>query len=286
METERLRSLLAIAEAAVDDVESIFSTHVGAAPAVRKDTGDFATHADLLIERRLRDALSTLTDIPVLGEEFGCGDGRGTGDNANDADCPRGIPTEGPVWVIDPIDGTTNYAAGFPVCALLVALVVDGQPELSLTAMPLMHRRVTAIKGCGTKVNGYRVDLSSQAITTKSVAFGSIITGNAGTLPSTWRQEVLKHVGETYRTLRISGSVGVDLASTAVGAFRGAVTFSPHPWDNVAGVLLNRESGCVVTDIFGQPWQPDSVGVIAGTEPVHAKLLAAVQAAGNPEDFK
>lgn len=263
------RAMLAIAQAALDEVEGIFTEHLGSQPVITKSAGDFATEADLAIERRLRESLTQMTGLPVYGEEFG---GK--------------RPESDTAWIIDPIDGTTNYAAGFPMCAMLVALVHDGMPIVGITSMPLLRRRVTACLGGGTYVNGYRVTMDADAGRPISIAFGSVISRPDGTFPRPWRQLLLAKVGERYPTIRISGSVGIDLGATAMGAFGGTVTFSPNIWDNAAGVLQIAEAGGVVTDLAGDPWGPDSLGVLAGTNDVHATLLSIINSIDAPESFR
>ncbi|HHU44101.1 MAG TPA: inositol monophosphatase family protein [Actinomycetales bacterium] len=265
------RALLAMAEAAVDEVEALFTSGLGADPLITKARGDFATEVDLAIERRLRELLQHFTGFPVYGEEYG-----GSG-----AD-----PLQDTVWVVDPIDGTTNYAAGFPMCAILVALLHKGEPVVALASMPLLCMRVTATLGGGTRVNGREVHMDPKSGRPVSIAFGSVIARRDGTFPRPWRQLLLAQVGERYRTIRISGSVGVDLATTAAGSFGGTVTFSPHVWDNAVGVLLIREAGGVVTDLAGEEWHTGSLGVLAGTEEVHAGLLHIVKAIQPPDDFR
>lgn len=265
------RALLAMAEAAVDEVEDLFTVNLGADPLVTKARGDFATEIDLAIERRLRELLLHFTGFPVHGEEYGVGDDG---------------PAPDTVWVVDPIDGTTNYAAGFPMCAILVSLVHKGEPIVALASMPLLGRRVTATLGGGTRFNGREVHMDPKSGRPVSIAFGSVIARHDGTFPRDWRQLLLSAVGDRYPTIRISGSVGVDLATTAAGSFGGTVTFSPHVWDNAAGVLLIREAGGVVTDLTGEPWRVGSVGVLAGTEEVHAGLLHIIRGLLPPTDFR
>ena len=266
------RALLAMAEAAVDEVEDLFTVNLGADPLVTKARGDFATEIDLAIERRLRELLQHFTGFPVHGEEYGTG---GERDSVSDT-----------VWVVDPIDGTTNYAAGFPMCAILVSLLHKGEPIVALASMPLLGRRVTATLGGGTRVNGREVHMDPKSGRPVSIAFGSVIARRDGTFPRGWRQALLSAVWDRYPTIRISGSVGVDLAATAAGSFGGTVTFSPHVWDNAAGVLLIREAGGVVTDLAGEEWHDGSVGVLAGTEEVHAGLLHIVRGLQPPTDFR
>ena len=105
---ERARRVeVAFAEAAVDQVEPIFRSGLGAQPARFKGQGDFATEVDLVIEQQLRDILTQMTGIPVYGEE--------SGGSVLDT-----------VWVVDPIDGTANYSAGNPMAGILVALWTFG----------------------------------------------------------------------------------------------------------------------------------------------------------------
>lgn len=262
------RALLAIAEAAIDEVQADFRGGLGSEPFVVKEFGDFATETDLTIENKLRSILTSMTGIPVYGEEYG-----------------GEVPTNNTVWVVDPIDGTTNYAAGYPACAIVLALVHDGQPIVGVIDMPFLRRRVTAVAGGGTHVNGRKVQMSLREGRPVTIAYGSVIARGDGSFPRGWRQELLSGVGDAYRAIRISGSVGVDLASTAAGAFGGTITFSPHVWDNAAGVLLIRESGGVVTDLEGVPWKVGSIGVLAGLPEVHARLLEVVRGIAPPPSF-
>ena len=100
----------------------------GAESAVQKKGNDFATEVDLAIERQVVDALQSATGIGVHGEEFG------------------GAPLDSPlVWVLDPIDGTFNYAAGSPMAAILLGLVRDGEPVAGLTWLPFTDETLSDI---------------------------------------------------------------------------------------------------------------------------------------------
>lgn len=300
------RSLLAIAEAAVDEAEATFSAAVGAEPSVMKSPGDFATEADLSVERQLRNLLTSYTGLPVHGEEYGVvlpGDRvevNPNDDMADDIDGPRrgrqDQPTENvsragveradadknpgldelpeTCWVVDPIDGTANYAVGNPFCCILVALVHRGEAVVSVTEMPLLGKRITARKGHGLFVDGHpaRPMLPSNPGITQ-ISFGSILSQRRGNLPISYRQDMLNAIGRTYPRMRVTGSCGIDLAFTAAGTFGGTVTFSPNLWDNAAGMLHVREAGGVVTDFNGDPWRPGVSGLVAGEPEVHATLL-------------
>lgn len=249
----------AAAEAAVDEAHGIFVSHVGAAPALAKGRGDFATQADLQIEALLRERLAESTGIDVYGEEHG---GR-----LNPEAC----------WVVDPIDGTSNYSSGNPNCAILVSLILEGQPVVAVTDIPLLGMRVAAEAGGPLRLNGEA--LPPLGASNQSAA-AQVGVGSVGSMGSVDRQQFPAHVrlaligqlAETGLRPRISGSVGVDLAFAALGIYRAAVSFSPHVWDNAAGVLLARSAGAAVSDAAGSHWQLGSVGVIAGAPAAHRSV--------------
>lgn len=291
------RSLLAIAEAAVDEAETTFTAAVGAEPEVIKSPGDFATEADLSVERQLRTLLTRYTGLPVHGEEFGTvrpGEIPGeniTEPNPNDAmadglDGPRRKSLEAgdqelpeTFWVVDPIDGTANYAVGNPFACILVSLVHQGQTMVSVTEMPLLGKRITARRGEGLLVDGHparAMPPSDPGVT--QISFGSILSQRRGNLPISYRQDMLNEIGKSYPRMRVTGSVGIDLAFTAAGVFGGTVTFSPNLWDNAAGILAVEENGGVATDFAGNPWRPGVSGLVAGEPEVHATLLQHIQA--------
>ena len=137
--------LLLAAEQAVDVGAGILRrgrSHIGA--LIAKGDRDFATGVDLQIETAIKTALATATpDIPFLGEEEG-------GDEH----------AERPRWVLDPIDGTINFAKDSPLCAISLSLLVSGQPVLGIVDTPLLGERFIAREGQGTYLNGARIAIS------------------------------------------------------------------------------------------------------------------------------
>ncbi len=249
--------MLAMAEAVVDDAETIFMEGFGAAPSTMKTAGDFATEVDYAIESHIRMMLTHLTGIPVVGEEGGGTD-------------------SGTRWVIDPIDGTANFAASNPMSSILVSLLVDDQPILGVTSMPMLGKRLTAYDGSPLMVNGTPMKpLEEQSHLVAHVGFSSMATPKNTDFPGELRRDLLSELADSYLRPRITGSIGVDLAFTAEGIFGTCVSFSPHVWDNAAGVMLVRAAGGVVTDTEGGEWKPGK-GVIAGTEKAHAVLMGTI----------
>ncbi|WP_165242520.1 inositol monophosphatase family protein [Corynebacterium lizhenjunii] len=255
-------ALLAVAEAAVDEVEPLFIQGLGAPPAQQKSGGGFVTQVDWAIEQRLRTALTQFTGIAVYGEEFG------------------GNLCQDTVWVVDPIDGTANYSAGNPLCGILVSLLHRGQPVVAVASFPLLGRRVAAAEGGVLRSHGAVAPAS--ATTQGGVAAASAIR-HVGCSTHLSPQNYANLLSTGLRP-RMTGSVGVDTAFVAQGVFAGAVNYSAHPWDNAAGALLVRAAGGTATDPEGRQWTAASAGLVVGTPEVHATLLAALQEQSEEED--
>ncbi|MBC3185269.1 inositol monophosphatase family protein [Corynebacterium sp. zg-331] len=256
------QELLAVAQAVVDEAEALFLRGVGTRQRREKAPGEYVTDVDLRIEEHVRTMLVRLTGIPVYGEECG------------------GDLTEGPVWVIDPIDGTANYAVGNPLCSILLSLVAGGRPVLAVTSLPLLGRRLTACEGGGLFVDGVpATPLWNTEESIAQVGFSSLSSQAQCEYSTYARHRFLAQLSQTYLRPRVTGSVGVDLAFAAQGIFAGAVSFSPHAWDNAAGALLVREAGGVVTDTAGRPWNPGSSGLVAGDAATHEVLLSTMSTA-------
>ncbi|AOX05385.1 inositol monophosphatase [Corynebacterium sp. NML98-0116] len=258
-----LQAYRAIALAAIDEAAELFRTHIGAAPALFKGEGDFATEADLAIETLLRKRLTEATGIPVFGEEHG-------GDLNAEA-----------CWVLDPVDGTSNYSCGNPMCAILVALLIDGQPVVAVTDMPLLGHRMHAISGEPVVLDGDPLPALPQGVdpstTAAQVGVATVGSDDRAAFPAEGRLAFVGELAATSLRPRMTGSVGVDLAFVASGVFQASVSFSPHVWDNAAGVLFGRCAGATVTDVYGQPWEMSSMGAVIGTNAAHATALATVQ---------
>ena len=137
LDTADLDALVAAAAKILEDAAKPFIEGHRADSAVQKKGNDFATEVDLAIERQVVEALTRETGIEVHGEEFG----------GADLDSPL-------VWVLDPIDGTFNYAAGSPMAAILLGLVRNGEPVAGLTWVPFTGERFTAVIGNPLRSNG------------------------------------------------------------------------------------------------------------------------------------
>ena len=264
----QLTGLLTTAAGVLDTVSAQFIAGHRAESAVTKKGNDFATEVDLAIERRVVAELTKLTGIGVHGEEFG--------GESLDAEL---------VWVLDPIDGTFNYAAGLPTAAILLGLLADGEPVLGLTWLPFTAQRYTAIVGEPVHCNGEALEGLEPAVLSESlVGIGTFNIESRGRYPGRYRIAVLENLSRECSRMRMHGSTGIDLAYVAAGILGGAISFGHHPWDHAAGVALVRAAGGVVTDLAGEPWTASSPSALVAAPGVHEQMLEIVRSAGNPED--
>jgi len=237
--------------------------------AVQKKGNDFATEVDLAIERQVVEALTTRTGIEVHGEEFG----------GADLDSPL-------VWVLDPIDGTFNYAAGSPMAAILLALVRDGVPVAGLTWVPFTGERFIGIVGKPLRSNGVeQPPLPSVKLADSVVGVGTFNVDSRGLVPGRYRLAVIEKLSRKCSRLRMHGATGIDLAYTAAGILGGAISFSGKVWDHAAGVALVRAAGGLATDLAGNDWTLASPSAVVGVPEVHGQLLELLNSVGEPGDY-
>ncbi|OHV01751.1 inositol monophosphatase [Mycobacterium talmoniae] len=269
LDSADLQALLTEASAILDAAAKPFVAGHRADSAVRKKGNDFATEVDLAIERQVVDALVAGTGIEVHGEEFG------------------GPPIDSPwVWVLDPIDGTFNYAAGSPIAAILLGLLRDGEPVAGLTWLPFTDQRYTAVAGGPLLSNGVaQPPLEPADLADAIIGVGTFNVDSRGRFPGRYRLSVLENLSRVSSRIRMHGATGVDLAYVADGILGGAISFGDHIWDHAAGVALVRAAGGVVTDLSGDPWTSASRSALAAAPGVHAQILDILHRTGRPEDY-
>jgi myo-inositol-1(or 4)-monophosphatase len=267
--TTDLDALVAQAATILDKAARRFVEGHGADSAVRKKGKDFATEVDLAIEREVVDALTSATGIEVHGEEFGGAD-----------------ITSPVVWVLDPIDGTFNYAAGLPLAAILLGLMRDGEPVAGLTWLPFTNERFTGVAGGPLRCNGIELaPLGAAELEDAVVGIGTFNVAWRGRFPGRYRLAVVEHLSRVTARLRIHGATGIDLAYTAAGILGGAISFGDHIWDHAAGVALIRAAGGIVTDLAGNEWTLEARSALAGVPGCHGQILDILRDVGDPEDY-
>jgi myo-inositol-1(or 4)-monophosphatase len=254
-----LRTLALAAAQAAGDVIRASRRDAGPLRAERKGAGDYVTVVDRAAEAA---AVALLCEaeptIGVLAEE-------------------RGGEVSARMWVIDPLDGTTNFMLGFPEVGVSIALVEDGVPSIGVVTAPLTGGEWTAVAGAGAfDAAGRRLDIRG------STGHGVVATGfpfrTAANRPR--YLPVMTAAMEAFEDLRRAGAASLDLAYTAAGSWDGFFELNLALWDIAAGSLLVREAGGVVTD-----WDGDGTAVfqsgdiIAGAPTWHERMLSITRAA-------
>jgi myo-inositol-1(or 4)-monophosphatase len=222
--------------------------------------GDYVTEIDRASELVIREVLEEATpDVPVLGEEGG---GR-SGDR---------------YWVVDPLDGTTNFVHGFWAVGVSVALVEGGGPVAGAVDAPLLG--VTWVASAGGGTTRRRGDEAPVEVGVSERPPGRAVVGTG--FPFRRKERVPRYL-EAFRAafgvfedLRRPGAAALDLAWVADGTFDGFFELGLSPWDMAAGALLIREAGGVVTDWGGGDGWMAAGDILAGSPEVHAALRDVV----------
>jgi len=222
-----------------------------------KGANDFVTEVDRRAEQEIIRVLHrAYPDYGVLAEESGA-----SGD-------------EGTVWIIDPLDGTTNFLHGFPQFSVSIALRHQGRLEHAVVYDPLRQEIFTASRGEGAYLNDRRVRISARGME------GALIgTGFPFRLPHRL-EDYLKCFSALFKQvadMRRAGSAALDLAYVAAGRLDGFWEFGLSPWDMAAGALLIQEAGGLVGDFSGTDRFLEKGDIIGGNPTVFKALLQNVQ---------
>jgi len=225
--------------------------------ATKASATDYVTEADTGAQRRIVDRVTgAYPDDGIVGEE---GDRR------------KRLRTGETAWVIDPIDGTTNYVRGIPFWATSVAAVEDGETVAAVNCLPAVGVEYCAGTEATTR-DGEETEVSDETALETSIVAPTLRYGREhgeayGRLLDTLSPAVgdVRRLGSAQTTLSLVAGGRID---AAVGVGRS------HPWDTVAGVHLIRQAGGTVTDLAGDPWTPRSEGLVASGGGIHDDLLA------------
>lgn len=182
------------------------------------------------------------------------------------------VPETGPVWVVDPIDGTANFVRGLTTWTTSVAAVSDGETVGSATYLPATGEFYGAGPDSVTR-DGEALSVSDR---TDPETFAVVPVGWWDTDDRAEFGRLCTAIGERFGDLRRIGSFQATLALIAAGSLDGAICLKPtNPWDTMAGVHMIRRAGGRVTDLDGERWHHDSRGLVASNDEAHDELLAA-----------
>jgi myo-inositol-1(or 4)-monophosphatase len=223
-----------------------------------KGSHDFVTEVDRTAERIVANVLLTAEpDSRIVGEELS----------------PE-VVNGGLVWIVDPLDGTTNFLHDFPAYAVSVAAAVDGELQAGVVVHVPRREVFAASRGGGAWQGDRRLTVSAIA----DPEFALIGTGFPfkDTTHLIQYQEQFGRVAARASGIRRPGSAALDLADVAAGRFDGFWEQRLSAWDIAAGILLIREAGGIVTDFTGRDVGVEHTAVVAGNPAMHAWLLEVV----------
>ncbi|MBN8705209.1 MAG: inositol monophosphatase [Bacteroidetes bacterium] len=225
-----------------------------------KGRNDLVTEVDKGSESIISEGLKKIfPEIPFLGEEFGIRPGE--------------ILSKEPYWILDPIDGTTNFSHGFPLFSVSLALVENGKPVIGLVVEIIRDEWFYAVSGKGSFLNGKPVKVADVPFSQTLIGTGFPIADFSHLKEF---QQVLGEIIQQNHGARRAGSAATDLAYTASGRFNGFFELGLKPWDMAAGILLVQEAGGIVTDYFGGNQMLETGHLISGAPAVHRKLFEII----------
>ena len=231
---------------------------------VENKTGnDFVTEVDRAAEIAVISVVkNSHPDHRFIGEEFG----------------EQGSKNSDVEWIIDPIDGTTNFTRGIPQFAVSIAVKIKGKIEHAVIYDPIKNEEFTASRGQGAQLNGRRIRVSNQ----KSLSGSLLVTG----VPFT--SETLPHIDSYHACakalleknsagIRRPGAASLDLAYLAAGKYDGFWEMNLKLWDIAAGVLLVREAGGLISDLSGGETYLESGNIVCAPPKVFKAMLPIVK---------
>ncbi|NNU81347.1 inositol monophosphatase [Halovulum dunhuangense] len=225
-----------------------------------KSAGDFVSRADIKAEQIIRAELTEARpNYGWLGEETGASDGTD--------------PTRR--WIVDPLDGTTNFLHGMPHWAVSIALEHKGQIVAAVVYDPIKDEMFTAEKGAGAWMNDRRMRVSDRRDMTAAVFATGVPFAANPNLPTFLRQ--LARLSPQCAGIRRWGAASLDLAYVAAGRYDGYWEMGIQAWDMAAGVLLVREAGGMIDGFTPDTYPVEDGGVVAANEPLFNRLAETVR---------
>lgn len=224
-----------------------------------KGIADLVTDADVASERRIVEVIrNVFPDHAVLGEE----------ENAGDVTAEH-------LWVIDPLDGTTNFAHHIPHFAVSIAYLHKGQAECGVVWNPIRQDLYTARRGCGASHNGKSIRVGAQTRMSECLIGtgfyydrGAMMEATLAALADCFRQQI--------HGMRRFGTASLDLAHVATGLYGAYFEYQLSPWDFAAGQLIVEEAGGRVTTCAGSPLPLSATTLLASNSALHQEMLSIV----------
>lgn len=254
--TNDQRDFLSTAIRAAQAAAKLQQFYVGGDLEITTKSGetDLVTKVDKLCETKIREILlGEYPDHVVLGEEEGQ---------------PGGEASHR--WIVDPIDGTTNYAQGFPFYCVSIGLEVDGVMEVGVVLDGVRGELFTAVRGGGAFLNGAPIN-----VTKKTELIDALLATGFAYHKDTIVEniEIFARVHERVRSIRRPGAAALDLCYVACGRLDGFWELKLKPWDAAAGMLIIKEAGGTVTGAAGEVYNLGDPILVASNGHLHMKLV-------------
>ncbi|AGA27213.1 inositol monophosphatase family protein [Singulisphaera acidiphila] len=259
----------AAAERMAREAGALLRDAYGRVIAREKGPGDLVTDADLASQRLIAARITeSFPDHTLLAEEEGA--------------VPD--PSRPWRWVVDPLDGTINFAHGFPFWAVSIALEHEGRLVVGVVHNPLSGATYSASLGQGTTLDGVPVRVSPAKWLRDSLITTALPTDFVDVAEI--QLAYFRRFSTGTHSVRRTGSSALNLAILASGGCEVCYASFMHPWDAAAGVLLVREAGGTLTGLFGEPYDLYGAGILATNGLVHdesLRFLEEAREANSPE---
>ncbi len=216
---------------------------------------DLVTEVDLACEEVIRKLLEP-SGIPVLGEEEG------------------GASKASSRWIVDPLDGTTNFVHGFPSYCCSIALELEGSLELGVIFDPVRHRLYEAQRGQGARCNGEPISVSGCASLDQALVASGFAYDRRE--KADFYLRFVKVFLERAQGFRRAGAAALDLAMVACGELDGFWEFNLNAWDIAAGVLIVQEAGGSASDMDGTKLDLDGGRILATNRLIHSSMQTVI----------
>ena len=263
-------SIREVAIAAAREAGSILRERLGRARDIQfKGVVDLVTDADRAAEAAIAGAIrAAFPDHRILGEEGARGERAGS---ATLDDSPFG-------WIVDPLDGTTNYAHGFPHFAVSIGVERAGVVVIGVIYDPLRDELFVAERGAGATLNGVPIRVSATTELIRSL----LATGFPYDLALRAERAIIwQRFLVRCQSIRGTGSAALNLAYLAAGRIDGFWEDPLQPWDMAAGSLLIEEAGGKISALDGGAFDPYGTGLVATNGPLHPAMFAVLR--GEPD---
>ena len=257
---EELKKYLLTASEAADQARSLLLNYYGRLSKIeRKKMAGLVSEADKESEKLIADhVLSKVPGSVFYGEE-------GVFEQS------KSIPKDGLCWVVDPLDGTTNYVHQFHIFCISIALLKDYQPVVGLIDVPMLDHRYVAVRDEGAYLNGKKISVSDTLTVSDSLIATGFFADDKPALKEQLR--IFNKVVRRARGVRRSGVAAYDLCMVAQGIFDGFWEKNLKPWDTAAGHLLVEEAGGMVTTYDGEDFHATEKSILASNKCIHNELL-------------